>query len=265
MVHYYLLLCPPAWYYSLPTTYYLLPTTYYSLLISPLSLCRSPKNKYFCKLDTYNYLATHFTAMKKMMITIAVCLFSAIPTIAQSTTDHATTPVDTTAATPVVISVETTPATPVQVAKYGYLSYSQVLENMTEYKVAQQQLKELRTKYEMEAQYNESSFRRQFAEFLQGQKDFPQSIMLKRQRDLQEALEKSLAFRDEAERLLKQAETEVLAPIKARLDNAIRMVGGAYNLEYIYNMDTNAMPYVNPALVMDVTKLVEQQLYPVQQ
>jgi hypothetical protein len=44
--------------------------------------------------------------MKKMMITIAVCLFSAIPTIAQSTTDNvqtSATPVDTTAATPVVI------------------------------------------------------------------------------------------------------------------------------------------------------------------
>jgi outer membrane protein len=84
--------------------------------------------------------------------------------------------------------------------------------------------------------------------------------MLKRQRDLQEALEKSLAFRDEAERLLKQAEVETLAPIKARLADAIKMVGGAYNLDYIYNLDTNAMPYVNPALVMDVTTLVEQQL-----
>jgi outer membrane protein len=150
-------------------------------------------------------------------------------------------------------------------AKYGYLSYNQVLENMTEYKFAQQQMKDLRAKYEAEAQYNEASFRRQFAEYLQGQKEFPQSIMLKRQRDLQEALEKSLAFRDEAERLLKQAETEMLAPIKARLANAIKMVGGAYNLDYIYNVDTNAMPYVNPALVIDVTKLVEQQLQPAQQ
>ena len=150
-------------------------------------------------------------------------------------------------------------------AKYGYLSYNQVLENMSEYKFAQQQMKDLRAKYEAEAQYNEASFRRQFAEYLQGQKEFPQSIMLKRQRDLQEALEKSLAFRDEAERLLKQAETEMLAPIKARLANAIKMVGGAYNLDYIYNVDTNAMPYVNPVLVMDVTKLVEQQLQPAQQ
>lgn len=186
------------------------------------------------------------------MITAAVCFFSAISCFAQSATDTVVV-----ATVPVVTSAEN-PATPA--AKYGYLSYSQVLENMTEYKVAQQQLKELRNKYEMEAQYNEATFKRQFAEYLQGQKDFPQSIMLKRQRDLQEALEKSLAFREEAERLLKQAEAEVLAPIKSRLDNAIRMVGGAYNLDYIYNLDTNAMPYVNPVLVMDVTKLVEQQL-----
>ncbi|MBO5676598.1 MAG: OmpH family outer membrane protein [Bacteroidaceae bacterium] len=186
------------------------------------------------------------------MITAAVCFFSAVSCFAQSVAD--TLVVDT---IPVVTSVEE-PAAPV--AKYGYLSYSQVFENMPEYKAAKVQLKELRNKYEMEAQYNEASFKRQFAEYLQGQKDFPQSIMLKRQRDLQEALEKSLAFREEAERLLKQAETEALAPIKSRLNNAIRMVGGAYNLDYIYNLDTNAMPYVNPALIMDVTTLVEQQL-----
>ena len=190
--------------------------------------------------------------MKKMMITAAVCFFSAVSCFAQSVAD--TLVVDT---IPVVTSAEA-PVAPA--AKYGYLSYSQVFENMPEYKLAQQQLKELRNKYEMEAQYNEASFKRQFAEYLQGQKDFPQSIMLKRQRDLQEALEKSLAFREEAERLLKQAEKEALAPIKSRLDNAIRMVGGAYNLDYIYNLDTNAMPYVNPALIMDVTTLVEQQL-----
>ena len=84
--------------------------------------------------------------------------------------------------------------------------------------------------------------------------------MLKRQRDLQEALEKSLAFRDEAERLLKKAEVEALAPVKARLDNAIRAVGGTYKLVYIYNLDTNSLPYMNPNLVWDVTNLVKQKL-----
>ena len=191
--------------------------------------------------------------MKKIIITAAVCLFSATSLFAQS------------AESSIPVVTESSQTSVVASAKYGYLSFSQVLENMTEYKLAKQQLKDLRAKYEAEAQYNEASFKRQFAEYLQGQKEFPQSIMLKRQRDLQEALEKNLAFRDEAERLLKKAEEETLVPIKTRLSNAIKAVGGTYKLDYIYNLDTNAMPYVNPALVMDVTKLVEQQLQATQQ
>ena len=189
---------------------------------------------------------------------VAACLFSAVSMFAQSAEPVAQS-ADPAAKKESMLPLPVSP-TP---AKYGYLSYSQVLEGMAEYKMAKQQLKELRAKYEAEAQYNEASFKRQFAEYLQGQKDFPQSIMLKRQRDLQESLEKSLAFREEAERLLKKAEEETLAPIKARLANAIKTVGGTFKLDYIYNLDTNAMPYVNPELVMDVTKLVELQLQPV--
>jgi outer membrane protein len=198
--------------------------------------------------------------MKKFIILAAVCLSSVVSAFAQHVTDSLST--DTVVVTPdsVMVVAPEEVSVPVQIVKYGYLSYSQVLENMSDYKMAQQQLNDLRVKYEMEAQYNEASFKRQFAEYLQGQKDFPQSIMLKRQRDLQEALEKSLAFREEAVRLLKQAEAEALAPIKGRLDNAIRLVGGLYGLDYIYNLDTNAMPYVNPALVIDVTSLVQQEL-----
>jgi outer membrane protein len=198
--------------------------------------------------------------MKKFIILAAVCLSSVVSAFAQHVTDSLST--DTVVVTPdsVMVVAPEEVSVPVQIVKYGYLSYSQVLENMSDYKMAQQQLNDLRVKYEMEAQYNEASFKRQFAEYLQGQKDFPQSIMLKRQRDLQEALEKSLAFREEAVRLLKQAEAEALAPIKGRLDNAIRVVGGLYGLDYTYNLDTNAMPYVNPALVMDVTSLVQQEL-----
>lgn len=198
--------------------------------------------------------------MKKFIILAAVCLSSVVSAFAQHVTDSLSTDTVVVTLDSVMVVAPEEVSVPVQSVKYGYLSYSQVLENMSDYKMAQQQLNDLRVKYEMEAQYNEASFKRQFAEYLQGQKDFPQSIMLKRQRDLQEALEKSLAFREEAVRLLKQAEAEALAPIKGRLDNAIRVVGGLYGLDYIYNLDTNAMPYVNPALVMDVTSLVQQEL-----
>ena len=79
--------------------------------------------------------------------------------------------------------------------KYGSLDYDSLLTYMPEYKQVQEQLASLRLQYNKEAAYNEANFKRLFADFLQGQKDFPQNIMLKRQRELQDAMEKSLAFR----------------------------------------------------------------------
>ena len=70
-------------------------------------------------------------------------------------------------------------------AQFGYLSYQTVMKEMPEYIQSQHQLKELRAKYDAEAVRSEEEFQKKFVEFMQGQKDFPQSIMQKRQAELQ--------------------------------------------------------------------------------
>ena len=119
--------------------------------------------------------------------------------------------------------------------KYGYLNYDSLLYAMPEYATAQRDLAELRKKYEQEAVYNEKEFKRLFADFLQGQKDFPQNILLKRQRDLQDAMERGLAFRRSADSLLVCAERDLLRPVHTILNAAIRAVGLEHGYEYILN------------------------------
>ena len=75
--------------------------------------------------------------------------------------------------------------------RYGYIHYNALLRELPEYAEAEAQYKALRKKYAAETEYNEMSFKRLFAEYLQGQKEFTQNILLKRQRDLQEEMEKS--------------------------------------------------------------------------
>lgn len=151
-------------------------------------------------------------------------------------------------------------ATAQSTVKYGSLSYESLLHAMPEYVQVQEQMSQLRKKYEAEAAYNESSFKRQFAEFLQGQKDFPQNILLKRQRDLQDAMEKGMAFRREADALLRNAEAEMMRPVRQVLDAAIRSVGLEHGYEYILNTDANAYPFVHAEVVEDATPYVEQKL-----
>ena len=201
--------------------------------------------------------------MKKMIATIALCACSFLMVQAQESVANDSVQngneVLGADSTNIVADLQSTVVVP-PAPQFGYISYQDVLVNMMEYKDAMRKMEELRTRYEIEARYNETNFKRLFAEYLEGQKNFPQSIMLKRQRDLQSEMEKSLAFRADAEKQLAQAEAELLAPVKARLNEAIILVGGKMNLDYIFNIDNNALPFVNPQKVVDVTAFVKQHL-----
>ena len=80
--------------------------------------------------------------------------------------------------------------------QFGYMSYKQILQQLPEYAQATKDLAILKAKYEAEAQKGEEEFQRKFVDFLQGQKDFPQAIMQKRQAELRELMEKNMAFKE---------------------------------------------------------------------
>ena len=144
--------------------------------------------------------------------------------------------------------------------KYGRLDYDSLLTSLPEYTQVQEQLASLRQQYDKEAAYNEANFKRLFADFLQGQKDFPQNIMLKRQRELQDAMEKSLAFRRSCDSLLVRAEADLLAPLFVKLNTAIRAVGMERGYECIVNTAAGTHPFLHPSLTEDAAPFVIQKL-----
>ena len=117
-------------------------------------------------------------------------------------------------------------------AKFGYLNYSEVLKCMPQYAEAESQLKVLQGKYDAEIQRSENEFTRKYAEFLQEQKDFPQNILVKRHKELQELMEKSIAFKSEIRNTLQTARNKMLEPLNQDLNDAIARVALQYNLEY---------------------------------
>ena len=144
--------------------------------------------------------------------------------------------------------------------RFGYASYNGLLQLMPEYSEVQVQMNDLKTKYEAEVRYNETAFKRMFAEFLQGQKDFPQNILLKRQRDLQDAMEKGLAFRQAADSLLRAAERDLMAPLRARLDSAVSAVGLERGYGYVVNTDERAYLFLHPQVAEDATPFILEKL-----
>ena len=143
---------------------------------------------------------------------------------------------------------------------FGYLSYETALKSMSDYAVVQQQMADLRAQYQAETKRVEDEFNRKYEDFLDGQRDFPKSILQKRQSELQELMEKNIAFREHSLQELAQAEQEAMAPLRIRLIETLGNIGRERGYAFIVDTDQKALPFINPAMGEDITELVTTKL-----
>lgn len=144
--------------------------------------------------------------------------------------------------------------------RFGYFSFDNVLKSMPDYVMAQRSIDDLRQKYDAEMKRAEDEFNSKYEEFLDVQKDLVPAILRKRQAELQEMMQKNINFKNESQRLLKQAEADAFAPVKNKLYNALTKVGQAQGYAFILNTDGDACPYVNPKMGEDATELIKEAL-----
>jgi outer membrane protein len=144
--------------------------------------------------------------------------------------------------------------------KFGFLSYSQALQSMPDYALAKENLAKLEEQFETEMKRAEEEFNKKYEEFLEGQQEFAVSIRNKRQSELQELMQKNMAFKQEARRLLKNAEADAMKPLHEKLKAVLARVGQQRGLAFILNTDGDALPYVDPAQGEDVTEVINSEL-----
>lgn len=143
---------------------------------------------------------------------------------------------------------------------FGYFSYDEVLHAMSGYAIAQHQVEDLRKKYDDETKRVEEEFNNKYEEFLEGQRNFAPTILEKRQAELRELLEKNIAFKAEATRLLQQAEKDAYAPLKQKIDAVLEKIGIAKDFAFILNTDNNTVPFINASMGEDITALLKANL-----
>ncbi len=144
--------------------------------------------------------------------------------------------------------------------KFGYLSIDSVLQSMPEYAQMQHDMATMRQQYEAEMKRVENDFNKKYEEFLDGQKNFPKTILQKRQSELQEMLDKNIAFKKESLQMLNDTEKTQKDVILMMIDMAVKTIGMQRGYAFILNTDANATPWLNPALGEDITKAVKEML-----
>ncbi len=144
--------------------------------------------------------------------------------------------------------------------RFGYISYKEALKAMPEYNTSLQEIEALKGKYAEELKRVEDEFNVKYEDFLNKQKDFAPSILRKRQAELQDLIKRNVAFKEESQRLLKQAEQESNAVLRTKLNTILTQLGIEHGLAFVLNTDNDAAPYVNKLLGEDLLPFVKEAL-----
>ena len=127
---------------------------------------------------------------------------------------------------------------------------------MPEYAVVQQQMADLKAQYQAELRRVEDEFNHKYEEFLDGQRDFPKTILQKRQTELQELMNRNIAFKECSREELARAEQEAMAPLRIRLIETLGTIGRERGYAFIIDTDVKALPFINPDMGDDINELV---------
>lgn len=144
--------------------------------------------------------------------------------------------------------------------KFAHFSYEAVYTSMPGHAIVKENMKKLASQYDAETKRAEEEFNLKYEEFLEGQRTFAPAILNKRQAELQEIMSRNIAFKEEARRLLKQAEEDLKMPLKAKINDALKRIGAERGYAFIINTDNNACPYINPAMGTDITAELKELL-----
>ena len=144
--------------------------------------------------------------------------------------------------------------------KFGFYSHKEVLMAVPEYLLAIEEFELLKQRCNAEIERNEQELTRKYVAFLDGQQDFPEPILRKRQKELQQMVDNSVLFRDRLKVWLSQAKDSLLAPCNERVDIALAKVCERMELAYAINSDELMYRYVNPKYGEEITPLVLEEV-----
>lgn len=145
-------------------------------------------------------------------------------------------------------------------SRFGYASYTSLVKMLPEYSIVELHLDELQAKYEAELARSDREFNQKYTDFIEEQSQFPDNIRIKRHKELQELMEKSMAFKDEIIRMMREARTEMMAPLYEKIDEAVMKVCVDSGYAYVLNTDNRIYLAINPAMGVDITELLKQEL-----
>lgn len=147
-----------------------------------------------------------------------------------------------------------------QTLKFGTVNSTEIFNVMPEKATAENTLKTASEKYDAEFKRLQEDFQKDYEAFQKMANDStPQAMVQRRQQELEEKYQKIQSFQQVAAQDLQKQQETLIAPIQAKLQQAIQAVGAENGFTFIYDLSIPAVIYHGNG-AEDVTALVKAKL-----
>ncbi len=146
--------------------------------------------------------------------------------------------------------------------KFGHINAQEIITVMPEFTKAQNDIQTLEKQLTAELQRTQEEFNKKYQEFQQAiaKDSLPPNIAERRQKELQDMMQRQEQFQQDAQQQMAKAQNDAMAPIYKKLDDAIKAVGAAEGVIYIFDLARTPIPYVNETLSINLTSKVKANL-----
>ncbi len=144
--------------------------------------------------------------------------------------------------------------------KFGHTNVQEIITAMPEYTKAQTDIQAMEQQYRDEIKRAEEELSKKYAAYQQEQANLPKNIAERRQKELDDLMQKGMQFQQDASQQLNQSWMEMLEPIAKKVDDAIKAVGQEGGYTYIFDLSAVNIPFVNETSSTNVTAAVKAKL-----
>jgi outer membrane protein len=146
--------------------------------------------------------------------------------------------------------------------KFGHINAQEIITVMPEFTKAQNDIQTLEKQLTAELQRTQEEFNKKYQQFQQAiaKDSLPPNIAERRQKELQDMMQRQEQFQQDAQQQMQKAQNDAMAPIYQKLDNAIKAVGAAEGVVYIFDLARTSIPYVNESQSINLTNKVKANL-----
>ena len=123
--------------------------------------------------------------------------------------------------------------------KFGHINAQEIITVMPEFTKAQNDIQNLEKQLTAELQRTQEEFNK---------------------KELQDMMQRQEQFQQDAQQQMAKAQNDAMAPIYKKLDDAIKAVGAAEGVIYIFDLARTPIPYVNETLSINLTNKVKANL-----